>query len=125
MISDRLGIRKPFLIVAACLIGSGALLTGFVTTGLVFFTAMLTGVMFDAFMGLTTTIVTEFEAVRGQLVGTALGALMIFSDFGGTIAPPLGNALAGISAELPFFLWGGMALLGSLAFASIRESAKS
>ena len=122
MLSDRIGIRKPFLIAAAFLVGGGTLLTGFVTTSLVFFTAMLAGVMFDAFMGLTTTTISELKNVRGSLVGTALGAAFFFSDLGGTIAPPLGNALAEISAELPFFLWGGMAILGSLAFAAIKET---
>ncbi len=121
MLSDRLGIRRPFLILTAFTMGGGVLLLGFTTTGLVFFGIMLAGVLFDAFMGLSITIVSEIKELGGALVGTAIGAIFFLADIGGTIAPPLGNALAEISAELPFFLWGGMALLGSIAFYLIPQ----
>ncbi|MFT5194699.1 MAG: MFS family permease [Cellvibrionaceae bacterium] len=120
-LSDRLGVRKPFLIGAALMMGLGSIMTGFVTGGLIFLAAMMAGVMFDAFMGLSITAVSEIKELGGALTGTAVGVIFFLSDIGGTIAPPLGNALAQISPELPFFLWGGMVILGSAAFYAIKE----
>ncbi|MGB1253926.1 MAG: MFS transporter [Candidatus Promineifilaceae bacterium] len=122
MLSDRLGKRKQFLVAAACLIGGGSLLVGAADGALIFLGAMIAGILFDAFMGLSITLINEIETLDRALVGTALGAVFFFSDIGGTIAPPLGNALAGISPELPFFLWGAMAILASVAFNAVRET---
>ena len=121
MLSDRLGVRRPFLITAALCVGLGTIMTGFVSGGLIFLAAMLAGLMFDAFMGISITAVSEIKELGGALIGTAVGAVFFLSDLGGTIAPPLGNALAEISLELPFYLWGGMALLGIVAFYSVTE----
>ena len=125
LLSDRLGVRKPFILLSALFVGSGALMIGFVDGALLFFAIVVGGVMFDAFMGIAITAASEIKEVSGALVGTGIGVIFLLSDIGGTIAPPLGNALATISPELPFFLWGGMAVLGSVSFAMMKESPRT
>lgn len=125
LLSDRLGIRRPFLIVAALLMGCGTLFLGFTTTGFVFLAVMLAGILFDAYMGLSITLVSEVKAVSGSLIGTAVGAIFFISDIGGTISPPIGNALATISPEFPFYFWSGLAFAASIALYLVQEKRRT
>lgn len=125
LMSDKIGRRKPFLVIAAGTIGIGCLLLSSPTTTIVFAAAALTGIMFDAFMGISITAASELKFLHGALPGTAIGVIFFLSDIGGTIAPPLGNAFADQMPHLPLLIWGSLALLGIIPFMLIKEEAQS
>ena len=119
-LSDRLGTRKPFLMMAAGAIGISTLLMSTATPIIVFAGVIIGGMFFDAFMGLSITSVAEAKGVGPALAGTAIGFLGMIQEIGGTISPPLGNALAGISPQMPFYLWGSLSFVGMAIFSRYR-----
>ena len=119
-LSDRLGTRKPFLMMAAGAIGISTLLMSTATPTIVFAGVIVGGMFFDAFMGISITSVAEAKGVGPALAGTAIGFLGMIQEIGGTISPPLGNALAGISPQMPFYLWGAFAFIGLFVFSRFQ-----
>ena len=116
MLSDRLGTRKPFLLIASLMIGGGVWVLGFAQGWLVFAAIIFAGLIFDAFMGISITATTEVKGVGPALSGTAIGFVFLLQEIGGMLAPPIGNSLASISPQVPFYFWGTMALVGGVAF---------
>ena len=118
-LSDRLRMRRGFLVLLALALGTGVGALGLVAGALVLLVAALTGTVFDSLMAIQQTSVMEVEGVDDSLSGSALGMATTIRNVGIAIAPPLGNSLAVHSAGLPFLFWGACGLGGALLFAFV------
>ena len=119
--SDRVGRRRPFLIILMAFMGIAVL--GVPLTDGLFLTAcvILAGVTFDGVMGLTVTAVTEVKGIGAALASTAVGFTFMIQQLGGTFAPILGNSLEQYSPQTPFYFWGGIAVVGAIIISLLRE----
>ncbi len=115
-LSDRLRIRRGFLVALALLLGLGVGALGLVAGALVLLVAVVTGSSFDSVMALQQTSVMEVEGVDNSLSGSALGMVTTIRNLGIAFAPPLGNSLAIYSAGLPFLFWGACGVCAALVF---------
>lgn len=120
--SDRLGLRRPVLIIAALLTAIGIGLLSVVDGILVWGAVIMAGMVRDGFMAVFFTTTIETESIGPAYAGTATGFVLVFSGIGGLLAPPLGNSLSSVWAGLPFVFWSGMALAGLLGIWSAKES---
>ncbi len=116
ILSDRIGKRRPFFLMTSVVAGLAILLMGIVPDTFLIVLIALTGFSFDAFMSLSVAATTEVKGVSATLVGTAVGLVFMIQEIGGMFAPIIGNSLEQISGQAPFYFWGGLALLGILAF---------
>ena len=120
-LSDRLGRRKPFLLVANLLIGLSVWLMASGATAWVFLAVAASGIWYDAIMGISITAVADTKGVGPELAATAIGMLFAVQEVGGILSPPIGNRLALINPAYAFFFWGTLALLGMIFFALYRQ----
>jgi NNP family nitrate/nitrite transporter-like MFS transporter len=118
--SDRLGSRKPVLMVAALMIIAGVGLLSFVGGMMIWVAVGMAGHVRDGFMGVFTTMILETEGVGATYAITATGLVMVFPGLGGLVAPPLGNSLVGIAPGLPFAFWAALAAMGCLGLLQVR-----
>jgi MFS family permease len=121
LFSDRLGTRKPVLMVAALLVTVGVGLVAVVQGALIWPAVLLAGVVRDGYMAITMTTMMEVKGVGTRYAGTATGVLMAVMGVGAVLAPPVGNSLATISLSAPFVFWAGLALLGFAGYWFVRE----
>jgi MFS family permease len=120
-LSDRLGIRKAFLIVTALLVSVGIGLLSFAAGLMVWISVIMAGIFRDAFMAIFMTTITETEGIGPARTGTAVGLVMAFSGLGSFFAPLLGNSLADIDLSLPFVFWAALAAAAMVTFAFVKE----
>ena len=121
ILSDRLRIRRGFLVVGALVMGTGIGSLSFVEGGLILLVIGVTGIMFDAFMAIYNASVLEVKGVGYLYAGTAMGLSTMIRNLGSSISPPLGNSLAVYGPSVPFLFWGGMGLFAMAMFAvSVR-----
>jgi MFS family permease len=121
LLSDRLGKRKPILLVIAF---STTLAIGFLSiihSPLLWGLVILTGITRDGFMAIFMTAVIETRKLETYTLGTALGLVRILSSIGILISPPLGNSLAKINPSTPFLFWGGLAAIALISITFIQE----
>jgi NNP family nitrate/nitrite transporter-like MFS transporter len=121
LLSDRLGLRKVFLLVAVLMVATGVGLLSMVDGALVWVAVLMAGAVRDGYMAIFMTTVTELEGVGPAYAGSAMGLISTLSRVGGLIAPPLGNSLASHDLRLPFVLWAAMALFGVAVLTRVRE----
>ncbi|MCB0019541.1 MAG: MFS transporter [Anaerolineales bacterium] len=120
-LSDRIGRRKPFLLVANLMIGLSVWLMASGSTVWVFVAVATSGIWFDAVMGISITTVADTKGIGPALAGTAVGFLFAVQEVGGILSPPIGNRLALINPAYAFFFWGALALIGMIFFALYRQ----
>ena len=121
LLSDRLGSRKAFLVVATLMIAAGVGLLSVANGTIVWVAVLMAGAVRDGYMAIFMTTITEIDGVGILYAGTAMGLTLTLSRVGGLIAPPLGNSLADYSLRLPFLLWAAMALVGFAALSRLRR----
>ena len=121
LFSDRLGIRKGVLMVAALLVTVGVGLVAVVQGALIWPAVLLAGVVRDGYMAITMTTMMEVKGVGTRYAGTATGVLMAVMGVGAVLAPPVGNSLAAFGLSAPFVFWAGLALLGFAGYWFVRE----
>ncbi len=115
-LSDRLQIRRGFLVALALLLGVGVGLLGIVAGALVLLVAVITGSAFDTVMAMQQVSVMELDGMDNSLSGSALGMFTTIRNLGIAFAPPLGNSLAIYGAGLPFLFWGACGVFAALVF---------
>jgi MFS family permease len=80
------------------------------------------------FVALTlfTTICIEILFKESAYIGTGVGLMLSISNIGRTFAPPLGNSLAGISANFawPFIFWAALGVAGIVLLIFVKETGK-
>jgi hypothetical protein len=64
----------------------------------------------------------QTKGVGKAFAGLATGFVLIFAGIGSLISPPLGNALAEITPNVPFLFWGVLCAAGVISIAAITES---
>ncbi len=117
ILSDRLRLRRGFLIFAALILSVGIGLLSVVEGNLIILVIACTGVVFDSFMAIFNASVLEVEGVGHLYAGTAVGFSMMIRNLGGTISPPVGNSLTTFGLSIPFLFWGSMGLFAVIMFA--------
>ena len=122
LLSDRLGARRPLLLVAALMVTVGFGLLS-VAQGIVIWLAIIcAGLMRDGYMATLMTLIIELRGIGPALAGTATGLIMGISRIGSVVAPPIGNSLEAIGPGAPFLFWAALALVGWTALTAVRET---
>jgi NNP family nitrate/nitrite transporter-like MFS transporter len=121
LLSDRLGSRKTFLVVAVLMFATGVGLLAVADGAIVWVAVLMAGAVRDGFMAIFMTMVTELDGVGVRYAGTAMGLTSTLSQVGSLIAPPLGNSLASHDLRLPFAFWAAMGLMGFAVFHLVKE----
>ncbi|MCY4071570.1 MAG: MFS transporter [Chloroflexi bacterium] len=126
-LSDRLGNRRLVMACGTAMMALGALLMFFAGDdyGLVIFAMVMAGCCFDSFMALMGASITEVEGLEVAFMGSALGFGGVLQNLGGSIMPPIGNALSAIALNAPFLLWAASGIFATLVLLSYhRRKAK-
>jgi len=121
ILSDRLRLRRGFLIFAALVLSVGIGLLSVVDGVLIVLVIAATGFVFDSFMAILNASVLEVEGVSHIYAGTAIGFATMIRNLGGTFSPPVGNSLASIGLNVPFLFWGSMGLFAVAMFAFVLK----
>jgi NNP family nitrate/nitrite transporter-like MFS transporter len=122
ILSDKLRLRRGFLIFAALVISLGIGLVGFVEGSLILLVIAATGFVFDSFMAILNASVLEVDGVTGVYAGTAIGFAVMIRNLGGTFSPAIGNSLTPLGLNVPFFFWCAMGLFGVFMFAFVLNT---
>ena len=125
ILSDRLRLRRGFLIFASLILSLGIGSLSFIEGTLIVLVIAATGLVFDSFMAISTASVLEVEGVSDLYAGTAIGFATTFRYLGGTFSPPVGNSLTAIGLSIPFLFWGGMGLLAVIMFVFLLKPGKA
>jgi MFS family permease len=123
-LSDRLGSRKPVMLVA--------IIISFLSVGLIPFSSgsgvwvlmILAGFLMDSFMAIFTATLLETEGVGAALSGTAIGLTFTVAQLGSAIFPPIGNRLASFGPQWPFLFWALLGFLALIPFFLVKETGK-
>jgi cyanate permease len=124
LLSDRLGKRKPFFVVATLILVIGVALLSFTTGDVIWGLVVIVGFFRDGFMAILVTAIIELEGIGQQYAGTAVGLALFLSAVGSIFSPPIGNSFAEWNLSAPFLFWAGLAALAFLAVTFIRENIK-
>jgi cyanate permease len=122
ILSDKLRLRRGYLIFASLVLSCGIAALGFVEGALILLVVAATGFVFDTFMAILNASVMEVDGVGFLYAGTALGLTNTIRHLGGALSPPIGNSLAEINLSLPFLFWGAMGLFGMFMFTRLRQT---
>lgn len=124
ILSDKLRLRRGFLVVAALILSVGIGTLGFIEGSLIVLVIAATGLVFDSFMAILNASVLEAEGVTDLYAGTAIGFATMIRNLGGAFSPAVGNSLTVIGLNVPFFFWGGMGLFAVCMFAFMLKPKK-
>lgn len=121
ILSDRLRLRRGFLVFAALVLATGIGLLGIVDGAQIVLVVAVTGLVFDSFMAILNASVLEVHGVGHLYAGTAIGFATMFRNLGGAFSPPVGNSLTAYGLNVPFFFWGAMGLFAVLMFTFVLK----
>ncbi len=122
LLSDRLGIRKPILFIAALMAVIGVGLLSVVSGPLVWVAVLIAGMVRDGFMAVYVTMVIETERVGAAYTGTALGLIYTLGRLGNVFSPPVGNSFASFGLNVPFMFWAAWAAVALIGFYFIKDA---
>ncbi len=122
ILSDRLHLRRGFLIAASLILTTGIGLLGVVQGSLIILVIAATGIVFDGFMAILNASVLEADGVTNLYAGTAVGFGVMIRNLGGTFSPPVGNSLAHFGLNIPFFFWSSMGVFAVLMFLFVLKT---
>ena len=125
VLSDRLGMRRPLLLVAALMFTVGFGLLSVVQGIVIWLVVIFAGITRDGYMATLMTLIIELRGVGPAFAGTATGLIMAISRIGSVVAPPIGNSLEAIGPGVPFLFWAALALVGWVALTAVREARES
>ncbi len=125
LLSDRLGVRRPLLLVAALMFTIGFGILSIAQGVVVWLAVIFAGIMRDGFMATLMTLIIELRGVGPAFAGTATGLIMAISRIGSVVAPPIGNSLETFGPGAPFLFWAALALGGWVALTAVREARES
>ncbi|MCY4019951.1 MAG: MFS transporter [Chloroflexi bacterium] len=121
-LSDRLGNRRLVMACGTAMMALGTLLMFFAgdNYGLVILAMVIAGCCFDSFMAMMGASITEVEGLEVAFMGSALGFGGVLQNLGGSIMPPIGNALTAIALNAPFLLWAAAGVFATVILLSYR-----
>lgn len=125
ILSDKLHLRRGFLIIGSLVLTIGIGSLTFVQGAMILLVVAVTGLAFDALMAILNASLLEVHNVGYVYAGTALGFASMIRNLGGTFSPPIGNSMAEITLSTPFLFWGSMGLFALLMFVFVFRPEKS
>jgi len=93
VISDRLGKRKPFLIIPSLIFGFGILTLATLTGIPLVIALVITGAALGTIAPVLMTIPVELEGIGSGLAATAFGVIFMIGNTGGAFGPILSGKL--------------------------------
>ena len=120
-LSDRLGVRKAFLVIAQIVTVVCFGLFPLVDGASIWILMLLSGAFMDCFMAIIVTMTLETEGVGPEDYGTAFGIMLSIAQVGSIVSPPLGNSLASFSMGMPFFFWAALSGAALFTLAPIKD----
>ena len=124
MWSDRVGVRKPFLLIAGLMIAFGFGLLSFVGGAFVWAAVIFSGAVRDTFMAIYLTMVIETDQVGPVYAGTATGFALAISGVANVIAPPIVNSLTPLWPGAPFAFWAALSIFGIICLSQVKEGSR-
>jgi MFS family permease len=126
LLSDKIGSRKIPLAISFGLTIIGVALLSIVHNWMVWILVIVAGVLFPMTAALFTTICIEIKEIGKINAGTAIGLMLAIAYIGRSLAPPVGNSLAGIESNLawPFIFWAGLAVIGLGLLLLVKETGR-
>jgi len=122
-LSDKIGLRKAFVIAPALVFAIAVcLLAAFKTTTPLWSMMILTGLAWGPIIAVLFCSLTEQEEVGPVFAGTALGIVGTLGCAGGFIGPVVGNALAATNPAFPFLVFGALAGIFVITYFFARET---
>ena len=121
MLSDRLKVRKPLLVVMVAVHVLGGGLLSVANGPLVWGVVMLMGLVRDGSMAVVTAMIIESPGVGPVYAGSATGFSFSLLAIANLLSPSLGNRLAESAPALPFAFWAGLAGMGLLALLFVNQ----
>lgn len=123
VLSDKIGLRKAFVIAPALVFAIAVcLLAAFKTTTPLWSVMILTGLAWGPIVAVLFCSLTEQEKVGPVFAGTALGIVGTLGCVGGFIGPVVGNALAATNPAFPFLVFGALAGIFVITYFFTRET---
>lgn len=122
LLSDKLGMRKRIVIIAASIAALSIGLIFFLRGNWLWGAVLAAGFARDAMMAIMISMTVQTKGVGKAFAGLATGFVLIFAGIGSLISPPLGNALGEIAPNVPFLFWGVLCAAGVISVAAIAES---
>lgn len=126
-LSDKVGKRKPFLVIPALLAGLCVPLLVVLTGNPLLIAMLLVGACIGTFAPITFIVPVEMERIGTALSGTAVGVIMMLGNTGGFIGPSVAGKLMDMSgAAWPGLIFIAAALLmAGLFVLPITETGKN
>ena len=124
VISDKVGLRKAFLIGSAFTLAIFILLIyplGSITSCL-WLVVIIAGLSYGGIFPIVMCLLVELKEVGPVYAGTAYGLLLTVQSIGGLLGPTIGAALAYHNFAWPFILWGVWLGIFTIAIFFIRET---
>jgi len=117
MLSDRVGKRKPFLIICAVVFGLCVLgFANFTGTALIV-VLIIAGAAMGTIAPVLMSVPVEMEGIGTALAGSAVGFIFMLGNTGGFVGPVVAGKLMDMSASsLPGFIFIAAALIVSAVF---------
>jgi cyanate permease len=124
-LSDKVGKRKPFLIVPALIIGI-CIMVFAEATGLPLIIALvLSGLAVGALAPVLMTIPAEIKEVGPALTATAVGLIFMVGNTGGSLGPILGGMLIdSYGYPTGFFTMAAALIIAALCIIPLRETGR-
>lgn len=115
-LSDRLGVRKPFVWPFLLLSSVGVSLVAFFMGGPLIAVLILIAVGVGVAIPLLRTIVLEMEGIGPLHTGSAIGLIFVLNRLGAFILP----IVMGVVIDFSHLFWPGFLLLGVLNLVAVR-----
>ena len=122
MLSDRIGLRKPILVLALIITIIGTGLLSVAEGTMVWALMIILGIFRDGSAGLVMAMTIETEGVGTAYAGTAVGLVQTIIMSGNALSPVIGNSFAGISPNLPFTFWAFLGVIGIIILTFVKET---
>ena len=121
-LSDRIGRRKIVLLAGLIVMTTSLVLLPIIGGTSIWAFMVLSGIFMDSFMSIIVTTLLETDGIGTQNAGVALGMVFTLAPIGAAISPPLGNSLAGINPDFPFFFWAIWSLIALVLLSFVNET---
>jgi len=125
-LSDKIGKRKPFIIVFGLITAFSIYLVGTIEGPLIWPSLIILGFGLGAYTPLIFVIPLEMEKIGKKLIGTAGGLIFCVGNIGGAIFPPVAGYLkeAQGSYAPAILLFVVMAAIGGILAIPMKETGK-
>lgn len=124
IISDRLGRRKPVLVICAIVQGASTFAFG-IFTGIPLIVALIfSGISMGMIPPVLLAIPVEIKEVGSALAATAAGLIFMIGNIGGFLGPIVSGKIMDVTGSdgLGFLFMGFILILGSLFILPVRET---